>query len=407
MTHSSTNWQVQRHQGAIALRATHGELPQPGVGEAQVRIIGAGICGADVRVVGGNKIATGDPNAYITLGHEGTGVIKELGPGETTLRVGDQVVVLPHYFPADHAAMCSAREVEPACIGNGHTEHAGWDVPGVFSDVHIAQRSHLVRIDPAYLRQAEREAPHVGAALYAFTEPMLCVLSAYELLDMQLALLDRPRLVGGRALVLGCGPIGVLHALALRKRGFAVWLSDPAEMRVRQAQWCLDGGEAYMGQRDFDLVMITASSAAAIRLGEDLVADRGVVYLFAGLNAAERDLRDETDTLLYERMHRAARGVYVPLKGKRICYVGHSGYFERLASQAVAMVAANSGPLGRAITGVIPGWASPLIVGQHEHIADWRTPDDSPALLAVLRGLDVRATHCKLIVSNHTAADLR
>ena len=207
MANPSTTWQqVQRHQGAIALRETHGAPPQPQAGEARVRILGAGICGADVRVVGGNKIATGDPTAYTTLGHEGTGVIEELGPGETLLRVGDQVVIT-HHFPSDHATFCAARAVAPKCIGNGHTHHLGWDVAGVFADYHLGPVTHLVRIDPTYLRQAEHDAPHIGTALYAFTEPMLCVLSAYELLDRQLDLLERPRLAGGRALVLGVDPL--------------------------------------------------------------------------------------------------------------------------------------------------------------------------------------------------------
>ncbi|MBA3824373.1 MAG: alcohol dehydrogenase catalytic domain-containing protein [Ktedonobacterales bacterium] len=404
MTTTLTIWQeVQRHRGEVALRDNHGALPIPQAGEARIRILGAGICGADVRVVGGNKLASGDPNAYTTLGHEGTGLIEELGPGETWLAVGDQVVVLPHHFPSDHATYCTARSIEPGCIGNGHSEHLGWDRPGIFSDYHVAPVTHLVRIDPTYLLQAEREAPHVGTALYAFTEPMLCVLSAYELLDRQMDALERPRLTGGRALVLGCGPIGVLHALALRKRGFAVWLSDPATERVKQAQWCLTGGNAYAGEGDFDLVIVTASSAAAIKMGESLVRDKGTVYLFAGLNLGEREQHDASVMLLYERVHRAAQGLYLNASGKRIMYLGHSGYFDYLAPQAVAMVAANAGALGRAITGVIPGWASPVIVGQHPGIVDWRTADDSPALLAVLRGLDVRASHCKLIVTTTRA----
>lgn len=393
--------QAQREQGIVAIAQMHGPLPQPSPGEARVHILGAGICGADLRVVRGDKVATGDPNRPIRLGHEGVGVIDQLGSGTTPLAIGDVVVVLPHHFPADHAAHCTSTAMVPECIGQGHSLHLGWDLPGIWGDVVMAPTTHLVRVDPTYVQLAELLAPHLGAALFALTEPMLCVLSSYELITQQQRQLHLPTQGGGRALVIGCGPIGILHGVALRKYGYTLTFADQEPARVQLAQCCLPGSAVYQGECDFDLVIVSASSLGAIKQGEAVTRDGGLLYLFAGLNTVERQATDASGMLSYERIHRAARAVWTTQPdGRRGLYLGHSGYFEALAPQAVAMVAANATALGRAVTGVIPGWTSPTICALADGQTDWSTPDGAPALLSVLGGLDLRAGHGKLLITS-------
>jgi threonine dehydrogenase-like Zn-dependent dehydrogenase len=82
-------------------------------------------------------------------------------------------------------------------------------------------------------------APELNTAIFAFVEPMLCVLSAYALLDEQTKTLLGRELTPGRALVIGSGPIGMLHALVLLKRGYAVEILDTLQKRARLARWCL------------------------------------------------------------------------------------------------------------------------------------------------------------------------
>jgi hypothetical protein len=61
---------------------------------------------------------------------------------------------------------------------------------------------------------------------------------------------------------------------------------DTLLKREAFAQWCLEQRVSRFDPAwhngDFDLVMITASSAEAIRTGEELVRDGGIVYVFAG-----------------------------------------------------------------------------------------------------------------------------
>src|SRR3954469_19511418 len=61
----------------------------PGAGEVQVRIESAGLCHSDLSVVNGT-IPFPTP---VVLGHEGAGVVEEIGPGVTTVQEGDHVVL--------------------------------------------------------------------------------------------------------------------------------------------------------------------------------------------------------------------------------------------------------------------------------------------------------------------------
>lgn len=66
------------------------ELDAPQNGEVLIRMTAAGVCHSDLSVVDGNR-----PRPLpMALGHEGTGVIEEVGPGVEGLNVGDHVVTV-------------------------------------------------------------------------------------------------------------------------------------------------------------------------------------------------------------------------------------------------------------------------------------------------------------------------
>lgn len=72
------------------LRVADGlEVRDPGVGEVRVRIVNSGVCHSDLSVMNGT-IPFETP---VVLGHEGAGVVEELGPGVTHLEEGDHVVL--------------------------------------------------------------------------------------------------------------------------------------------------------------------------------------------------------------------------------------------------------------------------------------------------------------------------
>jgi S-(hydroxymethyl)glutathione dehydrogenase/alcohol dehydrogenase len=85
------------------------ELAAPRAGEVRVRIAAAGVCHSDLHV----KRGEWDAPAPLVMGHEGSGVVTELGEGVTSLAVGDHVVLswVPpcgecRYCRSGHEARC-------------------------------------------------------------------------------------------------------------------------------------------------------------------------------------------------------------------------------------------------------------------------------------------------------------
>ncbi len=67
------------------------ELDPPKAGEVLVKMVATGICHSDEHVVTGD-LAGVTPEPPIIGGHEGAGIVMEVGPGVSTLAVGDHVV---------------------------------------------------------------------------------------------------------------------------------------------------------------------------------------------------------------------------------------------------------------------------------------------------------------------------
>jgi S-(hydroxymethyl)glutathione dehydrogenase/alcohol dehydrogenase len=66
------------------------QLDPPGRGEVRVRLAAAGVCHSDLHLVDG---ALGDGRWPMVLGHEGAGVVEEIGADVDHVAVGDEVVL--------------------------------------------------------------------------------------------------------------------------------------------------------------------------------------------------------------------------------------------------------------------------------------------------------------------------
>src|SRR5262245_49659162 len=65
------------------------DLDPPGPGEVLVEVKAAGVCHSDLHPAR-DEWAMRTP---VTLGHEGAGIVREVGPGVTRLKTGDHVVL--------------------------------------------------------------------------------------------------------------------------------------------------------------------------------------------------------------------------------------------------------------------------------------------------------------------------
>ena len=82
------------------------ELDPPKEGEVLVQLKACGVCHTDMYTASGV-----DPSGYApcVLGHEGAGVVAEVGPGVTSLQQGDHVVTLSALYQEFVRAACWAR----------------------------------------------------------------------------------------------------------------------------------------------------------------------------------------------------------------------------------------------------------------------------------------------------------
>ena len=67
--------------------------PSPGLGAVVLAMKASGLCGSDLRPYRAPWAQRGDPTALAGGGHEPYGVVAEVAPGVSTVRVGDRVMM--------------------------------------------------------------------------------------------------------------------------------------------------------------------------------------------------------------------------------------------------------------------------------------------------------------------------
>jgi 2-desacetyl-2-hydroxyethyl bacteriochlorophyllide A dehydrogenase len=186
-------------------RFTIDEAPEPVPGPRQV-VVGvhtAGICGTDVHATQG--LFPWKPP--LVLGHEYTGVVREVGRGVSRRLIGRAVACEPSYG-CGACADCAAGRASQC--------------PRLVRFGGFAER---VALPLACVHPLPRGLDPVTAAL---TEPAACCLANLEMFKM-------PR--GATVLVIGGGVMGLLTMALARRRGARrLVLSDPLEERRQTAK---------------------------------------------------------------------------------------------------------------------------------------------------------------------------
>lgn len=167
-------------------------VPQPGPGEALVRVLACGVCGEDVMARAG-RIPHYERLLPLIMGHELAGQVVALGPDTSRVSVGDRVITRQGRSCHECRYCRTGRETVCASV-----LAYGEDLPGGYAEFVVLDAQGLVRI-PAGLGYAD--ASIVVCA-------MGTVFKALKLAEV------RP---GERVLVTGAtGGLGV-HALQLVK----------------------------------------------------------------------------------------------------------------------------------------------------------------------------------------------
>lgn len=156
------------------------EVPALECGQVLVQIHSSGICGAQLGEIAGTKGA--DKYLPHLLGHEGGGVVLEIGPGVTHIRKGDHVVMHWRKGPGIHART-------PQYTWGDRKVNSGWVT--TFNEVAIISENRLTPID--------KDIPFEVATL------MGCAVTTALGLINNLAQLK----IGQSIAVLGCGGVGL------------------------------------------------------------------------------------------------------------------------------------------------------------------------------------------------------
>jgi S-(hydroxymethyl)glutathione dehydrogenase/alcohol dehydrogenase len=122
-----------------------------GVGQVLVRLLHTSICGAQINEIEAVK----GPDKFLPhlLGHEGSAVVLETGPGVTTVKAGDTVVL--HWRPSQ-GIQCQP----PAYRWRGEKLNAGWVT--TFNEHAVISENRMTVISPDYDLKV---APLLGCAV--------------------------------------------------------------------------------------------------------------------------------------------------------------------------------------------------------------------------------------------------
>lgn len=176
-----------------------------GPGEVVVQAVYCGLCGTDLELRDG-KVDPAYVRYPLTLGHEWSGVVREVGADVTGLEVDDHCVV-EGIVPCGSCASCRAGATNVCDV----YDELGFTREGGASD-EVLVDAHLVH-------RLGRGVSLLDAAL---VEPMSVVMRGLE------RVAPRP---GDRALVIGDGTIGLLSAHLLR-----LWSPAAVELLGRRPE---------------------------------------------------------------------------------------------------------------------------------------------------------------------------
>jgi L-iditol 2-dehydrogenase len=262
------------YHGVNDLRVETVPVPAIGCGELLVRIATCGICGTDLK-----KIHTGSHSAPRIFGHEMAGTIVSIGEGVAQFEIGDRVMVF-HHVPCGTCYYCRKGTPAQCLLYKKVGVTAGFEPSGGGFAEYIRVMDFVVAN-----RGVVRIPDNVPFEQAAFVEPLNTVLKGVKLLNLA---------PDDTILVIGQGPIGLMHAVLASRTGARVLTSDLyAERHAIAANFGLnhpiDAANENVVERAFaetdgrgaDAVVLAVGGNTLIRTAMDAARPGGKVMLFA------------------------------------------------------------------------------------------------------------------------------
>jgi L-iditol 2-dehydrogenase len=258
--------------------------PEPGDGEAVLRVEACSICGTDLRIAAGSHRAYADALGRVP-GHEIVGVVTATGRG-AAVEEGARVFVAPNYG----CGRCRA------CLRGDVNLCERPRAVGISEDGGFAEQMRLPRelVEQGNLLPLANGADPGAAAI---AEPLACALRGFGRARVE---------AGDRVVVFGAGPVGLMHvALAREAAAAEILVCEPnAERLERAAAW--GATASYVDQaavpEGADAVIVAAPAASAQQRALELAAPGGRVIFFAGLPRGASRVELDTNLVHYKEL---------------------------------------------------------------------------------------------------------
>lgn len=285
------------YHGPHDLRVERVPVPVIGPDELLLRVLRANICGTDLRILhGGHRKYP--PGTTRIPGHEVVGEVVAVGSAidSASYPTGRR------YFVAPNMGRGDSRET----ISGNNNLDPEYEAFGITLDGAFAE---YMRVPALAIRQGNLMpvAAGVDPAVAALVEPLACVWRGQNKINVG---------AGDVALVMGAGPIGVLHVMLARLRGATrIIVSEPAAGRREQALAL--GADVVVDPLHEDLAAVVASesngrgadviiTAAPVKALQeqalDLAAMGGRINYFGGLSKDDAIIRFNSNTVHYKEL---------------------------------------------------------------------------------------------------------
>jgi len=246
-------------------------VPRPVKGEVLVRMQAAGICYSDVMILTNKYKGRVSVPIPMIMGHEGAGVVAEVGEGVGHVKSGDKVGLNPLWG----CGQCDN------CLNGYPNMCMSWRHLGITCDGTFAE----YRVVPAFV--AYKLPDRISPIDAAFLEPISLTVRTLDHI--------KPRL-GDTVAIIGPGSIGMFHLQAFKSAGasfvIVIGLDQDAKRfeiaKTLGADYIVNGSKEDVVSRvkeitngaGVDIVVETANHPSTVSLAINLAAAKGRVVLF-------------------------------------------------------------------------------------------------------------------------------
>lgn len=227
------------------------EMPKPSIGEIAggrgvlVKVLRVGVDGTDKEINAAEYGAAPDGSDFLVIGHEGFGIVEEIGPNVHELKLGDYVVATVRRPGHSIYDLIGTSDMT---TDDTYYERGINLLHGYLSEYYVDDAEFIVKVP--------RGLKDVGVLLEPMTVVQKGVAQAYEI--QRRLKVWKPK----RAAVMGAGTIGLLATLVFKLRGMEVVTFGRTPKPYLNSDLIEELGAQYVSTLDTSVIEYAAADGA-------------------------------------------------------------------------------------------------------------------------------------------------